>query len=205
MAFTDELRDFDKSAEQIKLEKRGELREIIAKLLNDNFENWASYIFGIVKADIKKKAEQGLFQIVGKDKKEISGATELRSEINGFYKTRTGMRCNVHPCFKISLDEETRAKLEQNFDERAKGKDASKCMNFTGVGVMLVDDSLWCQRIYFDKPEKMFFLFTVSGKPKSEFVEALVQKVEELGESEEIKIKVLPESGCIRVNYSIKY
>ncbi|MBQ7761319.1 MAG: hypothetical protein IJ400_04615 [Clostridia bacterium] len=205
MALSDELRGFEKSAEQIKREKKEEVKRIVGQLLVDNLDNWASYIFEMVKSDIKKKAEQGFFQIIGKDKKEIVGVTELRSEANGFYNTHDGMRCNVHPCYKISIDEKTRELLEGGFDRNAKSKDSNVCMPCMGVGVLLVDNSIWCQRLYFTREEKLLFFIKLGGKPKTEYVETLMERVQELGLRENIKIKLQAESGCVKANYSIKY
>ncbi len=205
MAFSDELRGFDKSAEQIKREKKEEAKDIIGQLLAEHIDNWASYIFEAIRDDIKKKAEQGFFQIIGKDKKEIVGVTELRSDTSGFYNTHDGMRCNVHPCYKIPISDEVRATLEAGFDRNAKSKDSNTCMPCMGVGLLLVDNYLWCQRIYFTKEEKLFFLIKLSSKPKTEYVETLIDKVQALGMAEGIKIKFLAESGCIVANYSIKY
>lgn len=205
MAFGDELRAFNKSAEQIRNEKKEEARKIIGQLLTENFENWASYIFEAIESDIKKKAELGFFQIIGVDKKEIVGTTELRSDINGFYNSRNKIRCIVHPCFKITLDEEKRVALEEVFDKFAKGKNTDACMSCMGVGLMLVDNSLWCQRLYFTKAERLLFFIKLNGKPKTEYVESLINRVTELCEADGIKVKFQRNSGCIKVNYSIKY
>lgn len=205
MAFSDELRGFEKSAEQIKHEKKEETKRVIGQLLNDNFENWATYIFEAIRDDIKKKAEQGFFQIIGTDKKEIVGTTELRGETSGFYNSSNKIRCTVHPCFKIALDKESKEILEAGFDKYARGRNTNSCMPCMGVGLMLVDDCLWCQRLYFTKEERLLFFIKLSGKPKTEYVESLMNRVAELCATEGIKIKFQRDSGCVRVNYSIKY
>ena len=91
------------------------------------------------------------------------------------------------------------------FDKYARGRNTNSCMPCMGVGLMLVDDCLWCQRLYFTKEERLLFFIKLSGKPKTEYVESLMNRVAELCASEGIKIKFQRDSGCVRVNYSIKY
>lgn len=205
MAFSEELRGFDISAEQRKHEKKDEAKRVIGQLLDEHIDKWASYILKAVQDDIKKKAEQGLFQLIGTDKKQIVGVAEFRGEDSGFYKNREGIRCNVHPCYKITVTPEQKEILLAGFNKFAMDKKSRACMRCSGVGVSLIDDQLWCQRLYFTKAERLFYFFKISGKPASEYVELLASKVSELGENESIKIKLQPETGSVRASYSIKY